>query len=98
MSMSEENQNKGGKLFGLSVTVALAIGSLIFCIPAITALVLHFVKGISIWWCIGAAVAWVAYWLGAYILLLFSRWGARTEKEEAAKNENKNPYSQKNPK
>ena len=59
---------------------------------------LYFVKGISIWWFIGIAIAWGVFWLGAYILLLFSRWGAKMEKEDASKNENKNPYSQKNQK
>ena len=37
---SGEEEKKGDKMFGLSVTLLFAIGSLIFCIPAIVLLVL----------------------------------------------------------
>jgi len=101
--MNEENyvaegeSDKGGKMFGLSVTLLFAIGSLIFCVPAIVLLILHFTIDISIWWFIGVVIAWILYWVGLYLMTLLGRWGAQTEKEDAQKNPNKNPYSHKGP-
>ena len=94
---SGEEEKKGDKMFGLSVTLLFAIGSLIFCIPAIVLLVLHFTIDISIWWFIGVVAAWILYWVGLYLMTLLGRWGAQSEKEDAQRNPNKNPYSHKGP-
>ena len=89
-----EREDKGTTLFGLSVFTLIGIGSLIFCIPAIVLLVLHFVlDNFSIWWFVGVVIAWVLYWIFLYLMVILGRWGARTEEEEKTRNPNVNPYS-----
>ena len=91
-----KNEN-GAVMFGLSAFALFGVSSLIFCVPAIVALILYFTVPISIWWFIGIVIAWVVYWIVYFLMVVFGRWGATLEEETKNQNPNKNPYSHKGP-
>lgn len=93
----EEKEEKGAKMFGLTAFALFGLSSLIFCIPAIVALILHFTLDISIWWFVGIVIAWVVYWIFYFLMVLFGRWGQTLERETKDQNPNKNPYSHTGP-
>ncbi|MBQ9467438.1 MAG: hypothetical protein IJU52_00320 [Clostridia bacterium] len=93
MPVETEKEEKGAKMFGLTAFALFGVTSLIFCIPAIVALILYFTVPISIWWFIGICIGWVVYWVVYFFMVLFGRWGQTLERETANQNANKNPYS-----
>ncbi len=60
-------------------------------IPGVILLILHFIFHISIWWAIGAFLAWIVYLLvWMWVLSLINKCS-----KPAKPKENKNPYSKK---
>ena len=59
-------------------------------IPAAILIALHFFFDISIWWGVGAVVAWVLYLL---IWMLILKWVGTSSSTPDKPKENKNPYS-----
>lgn len=92
-----EKEEKGVKMFGVAAFALFGLCSMIFCIPALVALILYFTVGISIWWFLGIAIAWMVYWIVYFIAVLLGRWGQSLEEESKNKNPNKNPYSHQGP-
>ena len=62
-------------------------------IPAVIALILHFVLGVSILWFIAALALWVLY---VVIIMAILGWANSSSKKSVIQQENINPYSAKN--
>lgn len=79
-------------LSGLFFTLFWHVSSWLCSLPAWITLLLHFAVGLPLYWFWLTLGAWLLVGLMRYLLLLFSRWGAR-EPENLPPKENKNPYS-----
>ena len=59
-------------------------------LPAVILLVLHFWLKISVWWSVGAFIAWILYLI---ISMAFIGWAGKCGSVRDLPKENKNPYS-----
>lgn len=59
-------------------------------IPFAILLVLHFCLELSVWWAVGAAVAWLLYII---LWSVFVSWAGSCGSAQDLPKENKNPYS-----
>ena len=82
------NSKRCGSFFPcLFINILMNIGGLL---PAAVLLVLHFWLKISVWWSVGAFIAWVLYLI---MWVSFIGWARRCSSERDLPKENKNPYS-----
>ena len=82
------NSKRCGSFFPcLFINVLMNIGGLL---PATVLLVLHFWLKISVWWPVGAFIAWVLYLI---MWVSFIGWAGRCGSERDLPKTNKNPYS-----
>lgn len=80
---------KSGKGFLLSILISLMF-NLEWTVPAWVFLVLHLLKGISLWWFLGSMILWVI--IVALRILVFDSLTRAGDYKDPPK-ENKNPYS-----
>lgn len=80
-------KRSGGFFFCLILNMLMNTDGLI---PAALLLVLHFWKGWSLWWSVGAAGIWL---LVIVLRMLLLTWASRCGSEPTPYQENKNPYS-----
>lgn len=86
MKMCKTKQ--GSSFFpGLFINMLLNIVGLI---PAIVLFILHFWLKLSIWWAVGAFVAWIIYLI---LWMAIIGWASRCGNARDVSKENKNPYS-----
>ena len=59
-------------------------------IPGAVLLILHFWLNISVWWAVGAFIAWILYLI---LWMVFIGWAGKCGSSKDLPKENKNPYS-----
>ena len=71
----------------LFINMLMNIGGLL---PAAILLALHFWLKISVWWSVGAFIAWILYLI---MWMAFIGWAGKCGTERDLPKKNKNPYS-----
>ena len=82
------NSKRGGSFFPcLFINMLMNIGGLL---PVLILSVLHFGLKISVWWPVGAFIAWIIYLI---MWMAFVGWAGRCGSARDLPKKNKNPYS-----
>ena len=82
------NSKRSGSFFPcLFINILMNIAGLL---PAVILLVLHFWLKISVWWSVGAFIAWILYLI---MWMVFIGWAGKCGSARDLPKENKNPYS-----
>ena len=82
------NSKRSGSFFPcLFINMLMNIEGLL---PAVILLVLHFWLKISVWWSVGAFIAWILYLI---MWMVFIGWAGKCGSARDLPKENKNPYS-----
>lgn len=82
------NSKRSGSFFPcLFINMLMNIEGLL---PAVILLVLHFWLKISVWWSVGAFIAWILYLI---MWMAFIGWAGKCGSVRDLPKENKNPYS-----
>ncbi len=82
-----KTKRSGNFVLCLLINMLLNLDGLI---PAVILFILHFIFDISIWWGIGAVLAWFIYLM---LWMLIFGWASKASNSKVVPKENKNPYS-----